>query len=75
MLKNDMYINLHVYIRLSIFATICLPDSFPPHVLQPSSSLSCVVAEEYEVLAVAASLGKYKSTVYCITVSKPHIRR
>lgn len=63
-----------MYIHSSIYSYVCLLDSLSqcPAAI---SSLSCVVAEEYEVLAVAVSLGKYKLTVYCITVSKPHIRR
>lgn len=65
---------LFVYIHLSIYPPIRLLDSAfrcPAAI----SSHSCVVAEEYEVLALAVSLGKYKLTVNCITVSKPRIRR
>lgn len=78
-MKNDTDICLYVYIHLSICPHIRLLDSLSLSLSRchavVSLHLSCVVAEEYEVRAVPASLGKYKLTVYCITVSKLHIRR
>lgn len=74
-MKNDTDICLYVYIHLSICPHIRLLDSLSRCHAAIPPPLSCVAAEEYEVRAVPASLGKYKLTVYCITVSKLHIRR
>lgn len=67
-----MYISIYLSAPTFVSLALSLDVTLPP---APPSPLSCVAAEEYEVRAVPASLGKYKLTVYCITVSKLHIRR
>lgn len=62
----SIYLSAPTFVSLTLSLDVTLPSP-PP--------LSCVAAEEYEVRAVPASLGKYKLSVYCITVSKLHIRR